>query len=49
MKLSAVAACNTADAATPHNASLPGDRHSHAKLQVLTGTGVLRVGVTPPR
>lgn len=39
-------ACATASAATPHIASLPGDGHSHATLQVLTGTGVLRVGVS---
>lgn len=40
-----LAACGTADAATPHNVSLPGDGHSHATLQVLTGTAELRVGV----
>ncbi len=38
-------ACGTADAAAPHNASLPGDGHSHATLAVLTGTAVLHVGV----
>lgn len=40
-----LAACGTADAATPHTASLPGDGHSQATLQVLTGTAALRVGV----
>lgn len=40
-----LAACGTADAATPHTASLPGNGHSHATLQVVTGTAALRVGV----
>jgi hypothetical protein len=40
-----LAACGTAEAATPHTASLPGDGRSHATLQVLTGTAVLRIGV----
>src|ERR1700722_14985660 len=40
-----LAACGTATAATPHTASLPGDGSSHATLQVVTGTAVLKVGV----
>jgi hypothetical protein len=40
-----LAACGTADAATPHTASLPGDGHSHATLAVLTGTAALKIGV----
>lgn len=40
-----LAACGTADAATPHTASLPGDGHPHATLQVVTGTAALRLGV----
>jgi hypothetical protein len=40
-----LAACGTASAAGPHNASLPGDGHSHATLQVVTGTTQLKVGV----
>jgi hypothetical protein len=40
-----LAACGTADAAAPHTASLPGNGHSQATLQVLTGTAALRVGV----
>ena len=47
-----LAACGTADAATRHTVSLPGDGHSHATLQVLTGTAGafagLRPGVTAP-
>jgi hypothetical protein len=39
------AACGTASAAAPHIASLPGDGHSDATLQVVTGTTVLTVGV----
>ena len=40
-----LAACGTASAAAPHDASLPGDGHSHATLQVVTGTAELKVGV----
>ena len=45
LRAASLAACGTADAATPHNASLPGDGHSHATLAVLTGTAALKIGV----
>jgi len=44
-----LAACGTADAAAPHTASLPGDGHSHATLQVVTGTAALRQLLPRPR
>ncbi len=34
------AACGTADAATPHTASVPGDGRSHATLRVITAAAV---------